>query len=387
MSKRDYYEILGVNRNASADELKKAYRSLAKKYHPDQNAGDAEAENKFKELNEAYDVLKDEQSRAAYDQFGHAAFDGGMGGPRGGQQGFHGDFGASMSDIFDDLFGEFMGGRRGGGGRGRGGDGGRMRGHDLRYNLDITLEEAFEGKKAQIRVPGSVTCEECHGSGAEPGSSPVTCPTCQGDGRVRASQGFFTVERTCPTCHGRGQTIDKPCKACNGAGRIEKERTLSVNIPQGVEDGTRIRLSGEGEAGLRGGPPGDLYIFLSVRPHTLFQRDGADLFCRVPISIATAALGGEIEVPTLGGKKVKVKVPEGAQTGRQFRLRGKGMPIVNTRDFGDLYIQATVETPVKLTKKQKELLKEFEEASSDANNPESTGFFAKVKDFWDSFQN
>lgn len=385
MSKRDFYDVLGIGRDASADELKKAYRNLAKKYHPDQNQGDKEAEQRFKELNEAYDALKDEQSRAAYDQFGHAAFDGGMGGgrgrPGGGMGGFAG--GASMSDIFDDLFGEFMGGRRGP----RGGDGGRMRGHDLRYNMEIDLEEAFEGKKAQIRVPSSVACETCKGSGAAPGSSPVTCTTCQGHGKVRASQGFFTIERTCPTCHGRGQTIDKPCTDCHGQGRVEKERTLSVNIPAGVEDGTRIRLAGEGEAGMRGGPAGDLYIFLSVKPHRLFERDGADLFCRVPISMVTASLGGEIEVPTLGGKKVKVKVPEGAQTGRQFRLKGKGMPVVNSRETGDLYIQITVETPVHLNKKQKDLLKEFETASSDSNNPESSGFFAKVKEFWDGFQN
>ena len=380
MSKRDFYDVLGVGRDASADELKKAYRNLAKKYHPDQNQGDKEAEQRFKELNEAYDALKDDQSRAAYDQFGHAAFDGGMGGRGGGRGGFGG--GASMSDIFDDLFGEFMGGRRGGRG-----DGGRMRGHDLRYNMEIDLEEAFEGKKAQIRVPSSVACEACTGTGAAPGSSPITCTTCQGHGKVRASQGFFTIERTCPTCHGRGQTIDKPCTACHGQGRVEKERTLSVNIPAGVEDGTRIRLAGEGEAGMRGGPAGDLYIFLSVRPHRLFERDGADLFCRVPISMATAALGGEIEVPTLGGKRVKVKVPEGAQTGRQFRLKGKGMPVVNSREAGDLYIQITVETPVHLTRKQKELLREFETSSSDSNSPESSGFFAKVKEFWDGFQN
>ncbi|MBI1260208.1 MAG: molecular chaperone DnaJ [Rhizobiales bacterium] len=385
MTKRDFYDVLGVKRDASADELKKAYRAKAKELHPDRNPGDAEAEKNFKELNEAYDVLKDEQSRAAYDQFGHAAFDGGMGGRGpGGPGGFNPDFGSSMSDIFDDLFGEFMGGR---GGRRGGGAGGRMRGQDLRYNMEISLEEAFEGKKAQIRVPTSVACETCSGSGAAPGSSPVTCSTCSGAGKVRASQGFFTVERTCPTCHGRGQTIDKPCQSCHGAGRVERERTLSVTIPQGVEDGTRIRLTGEGEAGMRGGPAGDLYIFLSVRPHSLFQRDGADLFCRVPIAMPVAALGGEIDVPTLNGKKVKVKVPEGAQTGRQFRLRGKGMPVVNSREIGDLYIQITVETPVKLTKAQKDLLKQFEAAATQDNNPESAGFFAKVKDFWDGFQN
>lgn len=382
MSKRDFYEVLGAARNATADELKKAYRAKAKELHPDRNPGDAEAEAKFKELNEAYDVLKDEQSRAAYDQFGHAAFEGGGPGRGGPGGGFSGDFGASMSDIFDDLFGEFMGGRRGR----RGGDGGRTRGQDLRYNMEISLEEAFEGKKAQIRVPSSVACDTCNGSGAEPGSSPVTCTTCQGAGKVRATQGFFTVERTCPTCHGRGQTIEKPCKTCHGAGRLERERTLSVNIPAGVEDGTRIRLTGEGEAGMRGGPAGDLYIFLSIRPHSIFQRDGADLFCRVPISMATAALGGEIEVPTLNGKRVKVKIPEGSQTGRQFRLKDKGMPVLHSREIGDLYIQTTVETPVHLSKKQKELLREFEKASSKETNPESSGFFAKVKEFWDGFQ-
>jgi molecular chaperone DnaJ len=384
MSKRDFYDVLGVSRNAPADELKKAYRTLAKKYHPDQNQGDPTAEQRFKELNEAYDTLKDEQSRAAYDQFGHAAFDGSMGGgfgARGAQGGFGG---ASMSDIFDDLFGEFMGGRGRGGARR---SGGQTRGHDLRYNMEITLEEAFEGKKAQVRVPSSVACDVCTGTGAAPGSKPITCPTCQGDGKVRAAQGFFTIERTCPSCHGRGQTIDKPCTNCHGAGRTEKERTLSVNIPAGVEDGTRIRLAGEGEAGMRGGPAGDLYIFLSVKPHHIFERDGADLFCRVPISMVTASLGGEIEVPTLGGKKVKVKVPEGAQTGRQFRLRSKGMPVLNTRETGDLYIQITIETPVNLTRKQQDLLKEFEEASSPGNSPQSTGFFAKVKEFWDGFQN
>ena len=385
MSKRDFYDVLGVGRDASADELKKAYRNLAKKLHPDQNQGDKEAEKRFKELNEAYDALKDEQSRAAYDQFGHAAFDGGMGGmgagARGGARGFAG--GASMSDIFDDLFGEFMGGRRGP----RGGGDGRMRGHDLRYNMEIDLEEAFEGKKAQVRVPSSVACETCKDRARRRVRAPSPASTCQGHGKVRASQGFFTIERTCPTCHGRGQTIDKPCTDCHGQGRVEKERTLSVNIPAGCRGRTRIRLAGEGEAGMRGGPAGDLYIFLSVKPHRLFERDGADLFCRVPISMVTASLGGEIEVPTLGGKKVKVKVPEGAQTGRQFRLKGKGMPVVNSRETGDLYIQITVETPVHLNKKQKELLKEFETASSDSNNPESSGFFARVKEFWDGFQN
>jgi len=383
MSKRDYYEVLGVERSANADELKKAYRNLAKKYHPDRNPGDAEAEHKFKELNEAYDVLKDEQQRAAYDQYGHAAFENGMGGGgfKGGP-GFGPDFSSSMSDIFDDLFGEFMGGRRG-----RRGDGGRARGADLRYNMEITLEEAYEGKKAQIRVPTQVACETCSGSGAKPGSSPVTCPACQGVGKVRAQQGFFTIERTCPQCHGRGQIIQDPCADCGGAGRVQNERTLAVNIPAGVEDGTRIRLAGEGEAGLHGGPAGDLYIFLSLQPHKLFQRDGADLFCHVPLSLTTAALGGEIEVPTLAGTKVKVKIPEGTQAGKQFRLRGKGMPVLHARQFGDLYIQVGVETPMNLSKRQKELLKEFQDASSEDTSPESSGFLAKVKGFLDGLQN
>ncbi|MEQ9518168.1 MAG: molecular chaperone DnaJ [Parvibaculum sp.] len=377
MSKPDFYTLLGVDRSANADELKKAYRKLAMKWHPDKNPGDADAEKKFKEISEAYEVLKDEQSRAAYDQYGHAAFDGSMGGAGRPGGGFNGDFSSSMSDIFDDLFGEFTGGRRG-----QRSNGGRARGADLRYNMAITLEEAFEGKKAQIRVPSSVSCDTCSGSGATPGSKPINCNTCGGSGRVRAAQGFFSIERTCPTCHGRGQVIEDPCKSCHGQGRVQKERTLSVTIPQGVEEGTRIRLTGEGEAGMRGGPAGDLYIFLSVSAHKLFERDGTELFCTVPVSLTTAALGGEIEVPTLGGGKVKVKIPEGTQTGKQFRLRGKGMPGLHARRHGDLYIQIQVETPVDLTKKQKDLLKQFQDASSSSNSPESAGFFAKVKDFF-----
>lgn len=374
MSKPDFYTLLGVDRSASADEIKKAYRKLAKKYHPDKNPGDEEAERKFKEISEAYDVLKDDQQRAAYDQYGHAAFEGGMGGN--GHPGGMGGMGG-MSDIFDDLFGEFMGGRRG-----QRSDGGRARGQDLRYNMQITLEEAYEGKKAQIHVPSSVTCDTCSGSGAAPGSQPVNCTTCGGDGRVRAAQGFFSIERTCPACHGRGQIIENPCSDCHGQGRVQKERTLAVTIPPGVEEGTRIRLAGEGEAGMRGGPAGDLYIFLSIEPHPLFERDGTELFCDVPISFTTAALGGEIEVPTLGGGKVKVKIPEGTQTGKQFRVRGKGMPGLHARRHGDLYIRVHVETPVGLTKAQKDLLKQFDEASSEKTNPESAGFFDKVKEFF-----
>ncbi len=388
MAKRDYYEILGVQKGADEKALKSAFRNQAKKYHPDANPGNKEAEAKFKELNEAYDVLKDPQKKAAYDRFGHQAFENGMGGGRGpgpGGAGFGPDFSSSMSDIFEDLFGDFMGG---GGGRGRQqrgrGAGGAQRGSDLRYNLEINLTEAFTGKTAQVRVPSSVTCDNCKGSGAKPGTAPKQCTTCAGAGVVRSQSGFFTVERACPTCQGRGQVISDPCNVCGGQGRVTKERTLSVNIPVGVEDGTRIRLAGEGEAGLRGGPSGDLYIFLSVRPHEFFQRDGADLYCKVPISMATAALGGEIEVPTIDGKKARVNVPEGAQNGKQFRLKGKGMPVLRSSQAGDMYIQVAVETPVNLTRRQRELLKEFDTEARN-NSPESEGFFAKAKAFWDGF--
>lgn len=374
MAKRCYYETLGVSRGASDAEIKSAFRRLAKQYHPDRNNGDPDAERRFKEINEAYEALKDPQRRAAYDRFGHAAFDGGLGAGHG----FGADFSASMSAMFDDLFGEFMGGRRGARSRS-----GRERGQDLRYNMEITLAEAYTGKTAQIRVPTSVTCETCGGSGAKPGTMPTSCRTCGGAGRVRASQGFFTIERTCPSCMGRGDTIESPCDACNGAGRVTRERTLSVNIPAGVEDGTRIRLAGEGEAGLRGGPPGDLYIFLSIKPHAFFQRDGADIFCRVPISMITAALGGYIEVPTVDGGRTRVKVPEGTQTGKQFRLKDKGMPVLRSSSYGDMFIQVEVETPKNLTPKQRKILEEFEKASTESTNPESTGFFAKVKEFFE----
>ena len=375
MAKRDYYEVLGVAKNADDKAIKSAFRNMAKKYHPDANHGSKETDAKFKEVNEAYDVLKDPQKKAAYDRFGHQAFENGMGGRPGGASGFGPDFGSSMSDIFEDLFGDMMGrGRRGGGGRGRGAD--------LRTDVEITLEEAYRGKTASVRMPTPVTCEACSGSGAKPGSKPKQCSTCGGQGRVRAMQGFFAIERTCPTCHGRGEVIEDPCNACKGAGRVTKERTLSVNIPAGVEDGTRIRLAGEGEAGARGGPAGDLYIFLSIKAHPFFQRDGADLYCRVPISMVAAALGGEFEVPTLDGASAKVKIPEGTQSGKQFRLRSKGMPVLRSRDVGDLYIQAMVETPQNLTRRQRELLREFEEASSKETQPESAGFFGKMKDFF-----
>lgn len=373
-NKRDYYEILGVAKTANADELKKAFRKQAMQYHPDRNPDDKEAEHKFKEVNEAYDILRDDQKRAAYDQYGHAAFEGGMGG-RGAGQGF--DF-TSFSDIFDDLFGEFMGGRSGGQ-RSSG-----NRGSDLRYNLEITLEDCFKGKTAKIRVPTSISCEACDGSGAEAGAQPIACPTCKGAGKVRAQQGFFTIERACPTCGGAGRVIEKPCKVCGGAGRTHKEKTLSVDIPAGVDEGNRIRLAGEGEAGLRGGAPGDLYVFLSVKPHRLFRREGQHLHCRVPVSMTTAALGGSVEVPTLDGGQARITLPEGTQTGKQFRLRGKGMPSLQQSGFGagsgDLYIQVMVETPVKLSKKQRELLEEFAKLDSEESSPESTGFFDKVKE-------
>ena len=381
MSKRCYYEILQVSKTASNAELKSAFRKLAKKYHPDRNPGDSEAEKRFKEIGEAYEILKDSQKRAAYDRYGHAAFENGMGGggSGGGAYGFGADFGASMSDIFEDLFGF------GGSGSRRGArSGGRQRGDDLRYNMEISLEEAYSGKTAEITVPTPMSCDACKGSGARKGTSATTCQTCHGTGKVRAAQGFFTIERTCPTCHGRGEEIRDPCPQCQGTGRKTRERTLSVNIPAGVEDGTRIRLAGEGEAGLRGGPPGDLYIFLSIKPHEFFQRDGADLFCRVPISMSTAALGGQIEVPTVDGGRTRVKIPEGTQSGKQFRLRGKGMPVLRSSKIGDMYIQVEVETPRNLTRKQKELLREFEKASTDNNHPQSSGFFSRVREFWSS---
>lgn len=385
MSKRDYYDVLGLKNGASADEIKKAYRAKAKELHPDRNAGKADTEAQFKEVNEAYEVLKDADKKAAYDRYGHAAFEGGMGGgrPGGGAGGFRGgnaDFASAFSDVFDDLFGDFMGGQRGGGGRQR-----AARGADLRYNLRVTLEEAYGGLHKTITVPSAVACGSCKGSGAEGGAEPTTCPTCSGMGKVRAQQGFFTVERTCPTCSGLGQIIKNPCGTCQGAGRVQKERALSVNIPAGVETGTRIRLAGEGEAGMRGGPPGDLYIFIEVAAHDIFEREATSLFCRVPVSMTTAALGGDIEVPTIDGGRSRVKIPGGSQSGRQMRLRGKGMPALRGGGSGDMMIELAVETPVNLTSRQKELLREFEAMSED-NNPESKSFFKSVKGFWDSMK-
>ena len=383
MSKRDFYDVLGVSKGANADEIKKAYRKKAKELHPDRNADNPNAETQFKEANEAYEVLKDADKKAAYDRFGHAAFEGGMGGggARPGQGFGGGDFSSAFSDVFDDLFGDFMGGGRGGGGGGRR----AARGSDLRYNLKVSLDDAYAGMQKTINVPTAVACSSCDGTGAESGAEPATCPTCSGMGKVRAQQGFFTVERTCPTCSGLGQIIQNPCKSCGGQGRVEKNRALNVNIPAGVETGTRIRLAGEGEAGMRGGPPGDLYIFVEVAPHDLFERDGVNLYCRVPVSMSKAALGGAIEVPTIDGGRGRVQIPAGSQSGRQMRLRSKGMPQLRGGAPGDMFIELAVETPVNLTARQKELLAEFDELSED-NNPESKTFFSSVKSFWDGMK-
>lgn len=374
MSKHDYYELLGVPRNASADDLKKAYRKMAMQYHPDRNQGDKQAEHKFKEINEAYEVLSDAQKRAAYDRFGHSAFEQGGGG----MGGF--EFGTGFADIFDEMFGEILGAGRG---RGGGNAQGAQRGADLRYDLDITLEEAFRGVDKEIEIVNSANCDDCKGSGAAAGSTPVDCVTCRGVGRVRAQQGFFTIERTCPTCHGGGRIIQNPCKKCHGQGRVKQERTLSVAIPAGVESGTRIRLSGEGEAGARGGHAGDLYVILDVQNHPIFQRDGANLYCRVPIPMTTAALGGTIQVPTIDGEMMDMEIDHGTQTGQRNRLRHKGMSVLRSNSRGDLYVELTVETPVHLTKRQKELLKEFVAEGGDSkHSPESSNFLDKVKELF-----
>lgn len=375
MSKRDYYDVLGVPKGSEQEALKKAYRSKAKELHPDRNSDNPNAEAQFKEVNEAYEVLKDAEKKAAYDRYGHAAFEGGGGG-----QGFGGggDFSSAFSDVFDDLFGDFMGG-------GRGGRQQQSRGSDLRYNLSISLAEAFAGLQKTINVPSAVSCGSCNGSGAAGGSSPTTCPTCSGLGKVRATQGFFTVERGCPTCSGVGQIIKNPCSSCGGQGTQKKDRALNVNVPPGVETGTRIRLAGEGETGPRGGVSGDLYIFIEVSKHKIFERDGLNLFCRVPVSMAKASLGGEVEVPTIDGGRSRVRIPAGSQSGRQMRLKGKGMPAIKTIQKGDMFIEMAVETPVNLTARQKELLQEFEELSED-NNPEANSFFSSVKTFWESMK-
>jgi len=378
MSKRDFYEILGVDRKADEAAVKKAYRTKAMQFHPDRNPGDKTAEQKFKEVNEAFEVLKDAQKRAAYDQFGHAAFEQGAGGPGGVRPGPGGgefNFGGGFADIFEDIFGDITG-------RGRRQGQGPARGQDLRYDLEVTLEEAFKGKKATVRVPTAVRCDACQGSGGENGAKPKTCPTCAGRGRVRASQGFFTIERTCAGCQGTGQTIDKPCKKCHGEGRLVHEKTLAVNVPPGVDEGTRIRLAGEGEAGLRGGPPGDLYIFVAIAPHDIFQRDGANIYCAVPISMVTAALGGAVEVPTVEGTRARVSIPTGTQTGEQFRLRGKGMTKLQSTLRGDMIIEVAVETPTALNARQKQILEEFKLAGGEDASPKAKGFFTKVKELW-----
>ena len=375
MSKRDYYDVLGVPKGSEKDAIKKAYRTKAKELHPDRNSDNPNAEAQFKEVNEAYEVLKDAEKKAAYDRYGHAAFESGGGGPGFGGSG---DFSSAFSDVFDDLFGDFMGG-------GRGGRKQQSRGSDLRYNLSISLEDAFAGLQKTINVPSSVACGSCNGTGAAGGTSPTTCPTCSGLGKVRATQGFFTVERGCPTCSGAGQIIKNPCSSCGGQGTQKKDRALSVNVPPGVETGTRIRLAGEGETGPRGGISGDLYIFIEVAKHKIFERDGLNLFCRVPVSMAKASLGGEVEVPTIDGGRSRVRIPAGSQSGRQMRLKGKGMPAIKTVQKGDMFIEMAVETPVNLTARQKELLQEFEELSED-NNPETNSFFSSVKTFWESMK-
>jgi len=380
MAKRDYYEVLGVARDAGEEDLKKTYRKLAMQWHPDRNQGNTEAEAKFKELNEAYDVLKDAEKRAAYDRFGHAAFE--QGGPGGGGGfGGGGPFGGGgFEDIFEEMFGRF-----GGGGRGQRAAAGR--GSDLRTQVEVSLEEAFAGAKKTIRFATSISCEACKGVGAEGGaaSGVQTCGTCQGSGKVRAQQGFFLVERTCPTCGGAGRTIKNPCKICRGSGRVQRERSLNVSVPAGVDDGTRIRLSGEGEAGQRGAPAGDLYVDIAVRPHPIFQRDGANILVRVPLRMTQAALGGHVEVPSIDGGRSKVTIPAGTQTGDQFRLRGKGFSVLRSAARGDMYVQVMVETPQNLSPKQRELLEQFEAEAEKGGrtSPESEGFFAKVKEFWD----
>jgi molecular chaperone DnaJ len=379
MDKEDYYTTLGVDREADGDTVKKAFRKLAMQHHPDRNPGDEAAERQFKDANEAYEVLKDEHKRAAYDRFGHAAFE--QGGPGAGGGG-GGGFASGFADIFDEMFG-------GGGFPGDGGRGGQSsaRGSDLRYNMEISLEDSYHGKQTNIRVPTSITCASCKGSGAAGAAAPIECPTCHGNGRVRIQSGFFTVERTCAACQGMGQVIKDPCGDCRGSGRTHKEKSLSANIPAGVEDGTRIRLNGEGEAGLRSAPAGDLYIFLSVAPHRFFQRDGANVHCRVPIPMTTAALGGTIEVPTVEGGRARITVPAGTQTGHQFRLRDKGMTVLRSTAHGDMFVQTMVETPVNLTKDQKELLKQFSDTGGDVqHSPESAGFLDKVKELWEDLK-
>ncbi len=368
MAETDYYELLEIERTADEKTIKSSYRRLAMQCHPDRNPGCEVSEAKFKSISQAYDVLKDPQKRAAYDRYGHAAFQQGAGGQQG--AGFEG-----FSDIFESVFGEFMGG-----GRGRGGGNSALRGADLRYDLEISLDDAYHGTTEQIRIDVAAACEACNGSGANEGTSAKGCPTCAGHGKVRAQQGFFVVERTCPTCHGRGQVIADPCRACHGEGRVERAKTLELKVPKGVDEGTRIRMSGHGEAGARGGPPGDLYVFLHVKRHDIFQREGTTLFAHAPISITAAALGGAITVPGLDGTDHEIRIPAGIQTGKQLRQRGAGMPVLNGRGFGDMVIQIDVETPTHLTARQKELLEEFRATETGKECPQSTGFFQRLKE-------
>ena len=374
MAKRDYYEVLGTNKSASSDEIKKAYRKSALKYHPDKNKGDKASEAKFKEASEAYHILSSKERRANYDQFGHSAFEG-----AGGRNGFsNSDFSSSFSDIFEDFF-EGFGDTRG---RRQGGRSADLRGADLRYDLSISLADAYNGKKQEIRFSSSDKCEKCNASGAEPGSKPISCSMCGGRGQVRSNQGFFTVQQTCPGCSGAGETISTPCTECKGMGKKQTKKKIFTNIPKGVDDGTRIRLSGKGEAGIQGGGNGDLYIFVSIESHSIFKRSEENLFFEFPISLADAALGANIEVPTIDGGKAKVKIPSGTQNGKQFRLKGKGMPIMRNKDYGDLYIQAITEVPVSLTKEQKNLLEQFKNLEDNKTNPSIKNFFEKAKKFW-----
>lgn len=382
-AKKDYYESLGVSKSATADELKKAYRKLAMKYHPDRNQGDKEAEAKFKEISEAYDVLRDEQKRAAYDQYGHQAFEGGMGGGAGGQ-GFGGGFGGGGFSDFSDIFEEVFGRGFGGGGRaGRAHSQGQP-GADLRYDVSLTLEQAHQGMSQEINIRKANKCGECTGSGAAKGTKTETCSTCHGSGMMRFQQGFFTLERSCTSCGGAGQTIKDPCHKCSGTGRVDEAKSISITIPAGVEDGTRLRVSGEGEAGLRGGPAGDLYVFIVVKPHDLFIRQGDDIHCQVPIPMTMAILGGELEIPTIDGTRAKVKIPAGTQPNEKFRLKGKGMNVMRSPHRGDMIVHAMVEVPVKLSSEQKELMESFKalDDKSQKHHPKTKGFFDKVKDFW-----
>lgn len=378
MAKQDYYEALGVDQNADDKAIRTAFRDQAKRFHPDRNPGNNDAESRFKEINEAYDVLKNPQTRAAYNQYGHAAFESGRGG---GSGGFDSAFNnASVSDIFEDLFSDFMGG-----GRRSGGDS-RQRGGDLAYDLDISLEDAFRGKNSHINFHTQKPCNQCQGKGTKSGSRPRPCSTCQGHGKVRMQQGFFTIQRACSSCHGSGQLTGDPCDGCHGSGRVKAQRTLSVNVPRGIETGNRIRLSGEGEAGLNGGPNGDLYLAISIKSHDVFERHDSDILCHIPIPMTKAALGGSVEVPDIEGRRVSIKIPEGSQHGRRFRLRGKGMPHLHSGARGDMYVELSLEVPIRLSAQQKALLEQFQSETNDKNTPTASGFFTKIKNFWDTLQ-